>query len=197
MPDITTTIPRWEWRCFAPTGTILASAVSIPSDAVLHESDETYILDLMAHSSQSVKIRDGMLDVKRLLRTDSNALELWEPVVKARFPLERKEVAAIFELPSELTRESYTFEQFIADVVAPRPWLRLVEVHKSRRSFTCAECLAEFVEVRADAASLQSFALEHEDAKRLLRTLQMLGLDPRANTNYVLGLKRALGLECA
>ena len=198
---MTTTIPRWEWRCFAPlTAPILARAVPIPADAAVHESDETYILDLTAHGAKSVKIREGVLDIKRLLRTDSDALELWEPMLKARFPLNREEVAAIFEPgmpPAELTRESYTFEQFIADVIAPRPTLRLVEVHKSRRSFTFAGCLAEFVQVRADGASLQSFALEHEDPKRLLTALRMLRFDPRDNTNYVLGLKRALGIECA
>jgi exopolyphosphatase/guanosine-5'-triphosphate,3'-diphosphate pyrophosphatase len=193
-PGMPTTAPRWEWRCFAPPGTILPHVVSIPSEAVPRESDETYILDLEAHSSQSVKIRDGALDVKRLLRTDSNALELWEPLLKARFPLGREEVAAIFEPPAALTRESYTFEQFISDVVAPQPTLRIVEVRKCRRSFTFAGCLAEFVDVRADGASMQSFALEHEDPKRLLAALHILGFDPHANTNYAIGLKRALGL---
>jgi len=67
----TATIPRWEWRCFAPSLTVLAHAASIPSDAAPRESDETYILDLTGRISENVKIRDGVLDVKRFLQTDA------------------------------------------------------------------------------------------------------------------------------
>jgi len=195
----TTVIPRWEWRCFAPSLTTLGHAASIPVDAAPRESDETYILDLTGRISQNVKIRDGVLDVKRLLQIDSEGLELWAPVLKARFPLSRKDIAAVFAPwmppPAALTRESYTFEQLVEDIVEPRPALRVVVVHKVRRGFTFAGCLAELAQIRAESVSIQSFSLEHEDSKRLLAALQALGLDARANTNYLLGLKRALGLE--
>ena len=92
----TAIVPRWEWRCFAPSLTNLAQAASLPADAVPRDSDETYILDLSARLAQNVKIRDGVLDVKRLLQTDTAGLELWEPVLKARFPLGRKDIAAVF-----------------------------------------------------------------------------------------------------
>jgi exopolyphosphatase / guanosine-5'-triphosphate,3'-diphosphate pyrophosphatase len=194
-----TIIPRWEWRCFAPSLTTLVHAVSIPADAAPRESDETYILDLKGRNSENVKIRDGVLNVKRLLQTDSEGLELWEPVLKARFPLSRKDVAVVFGhwMPplAAWSRESYTFEQFVEDIVAPRPTLRVVDVHKVRRGFTFAGCLAELARIRVESVSIQSFSLEHEDRKRLLTAIDMLGLDARANTNYILGLKHALGLD--
>jgi len=197
----TTITPRWEWRCFSPSLMNLAHRVSIPSDAAPRESKETYILDLTGRISENVKIRDALLDVKRLLQTDFDGLELWVPVLKTQFPLDRKDVAAVFGpwMPpvAAVIRESYTFTQLIEDIVAPQPALRVVEVRKSRRAFTFAGCLAEFVKIRAESVSIQSFALEHEDPQRLLAALRTLGLDPRANINYMLGLKRALGLEHA
>jgi hypothetical protein len=50
---------------------------------------------------------------------------------------------------------------------------------------------------RRQALQAWSVALEHEDSQRLLAALQWRGLDSDANTNYILGLKRALGLEHA
>jgi exopolyphosphatase / guanosine-5'-triphosphate,3'-diphosphate pyrophosphatase len=193
-------VPRWEWRCFAPSLATLAQAAALPADAAPRDSDETYILDLSAPIAQNVKIRDGVLDIKRLLQTDATGLELWEPVLKARFPLGRKDVAAVFGPwmpPAALTRDAYTLKQLISEIVAPQPALRVVEVRKSRRAFGFAGCLAELVQISAGSVSLESFSLEQEDPKRLLAALQTLGLDSHANTNYILGLKRAFGLEHA
>ncbi|HVM81467.1 MAG TPA: hypothetical protein VMU06_20765 [Stellaceae bacterium] len=193
------TIPRWEWRCFAPSLTISPKTLLIPADAARHESDEVYILDLTGRISDNVKIRDEVLDVKRLLKTDADGLELWEPILKARFPLGRKDVAAVFAawMPpaSELTRDSYALAELVEDIFATRPALRLVRVHKSRRGFTFSGCLAEVAQIRAETVSMQTLSLEHEDPKRLLAALCSLGLNAHANTNYILGLKRALGLE--
>jgi hypothetical protein len=54
-------VPRWEWRCFAPSLAILAQAASLPADAAPRDSDETYILDLSGRCAENVKLRDGML----------------------------------------------------------------------------------------------------------------------------------------
>ncbi len=197
--SISTIVPRWEWRCFAPSLTVLERAVRVPAAAAPRESDETYILDLTGRISANVKIRDGVLDVKRLLQTDFDGLELWEPVLKAPFPLSQETIAAVFKPwmppPAASSRESYTFDQLVDDIIAPRPALRVVTVHKSRGGFIFAGCIAEFAYIKVDSVTIQSFSLEHEDPKRLLAALQMLGLDARANTNYILGLKRALGLK--
>lgn len=189
-------VPRWEWRCFAPSLATIAQAAAMPSDAAWRDSDEIYLLDVK--DAESVKIRDGVLDIKRLRQTDAEGLELWEPVFKARFPLGRSELAAassIWALPLEtLPRDTYTIQQFIDEAISPQPDLRIVRVHKSRRNFTFAGCIAELVRLTADSRTLESFALEHEDPKRVLSALRKLGLDGCSNTNYPLGLKRAIGL---
>jgi exopolyphosphatase/guanosine-5'-triphosphate,3'-diphosphate pyrophosphatase len=192
-------VPRWEWRCFAPSLATIAQAVAIPSDAASRESDEIYVLD--PRGTESAKIREGVLDIKRLRQIGADGLELWEPVFKARFPLSRSDLAAasaVWPLPLEtVRRETYTIEQFIEEVISLRPDLRVVPVHKSRRAFTFAGCIAELVRLAVESRTLESFSLEHEDPTRILAALLTLGLDGHANTNYSLGLRRALGVKRA
>ena len=190
---------RWEWRCFAPSLATIAQAVSIPSDAASRESDEIYVLD--PRGTANAKIRDGVLDIKRLRQIDADGLQLWEPVFKAHFPLGRSDLAAasaVWPLPLEtLARQAYTIEAFIEELIPLRADLRAVRVQKSRRAFTFAGCIAELVRLAVDSRTLESFSLEHEDPKRVLAALLKLGFDGHANTNYSLGLRRALGLTCA
>jgi hypothetical protein len=192
-------VPRWEWRCFAPSLATIAQAVAIPSDAASRESDEIYVLD--PRGTESAKIREGVLDIKRLRQIGADGLELWEPVFKARFPLSRSDLAAasaVWPLPLEtVRRETYTIEQFIEEVISLRPDLRVVPVHKSRRAFAFAGCIAELVRLAVESRTLESFSLEHEDPTRILAALLTLGLDGHANTNYSLGLRRALGVKRA
>ena len=192
-------IPRWEWRCFVPSLATIAQTVAIPSDAASRESDEIYVLD--PRGTENVKIRGGVLDIKRLRQIDADGLELWEPVFQAHFPLNRSDLgaaSAVWGLPLDtLPRETYTIEQFIEEVISPRADLHVVRVHKSRRAFTFAGCVAELVRLAIESQTLESFSLEHEDPARILAALRTLGLDGHANTNYSLGLRRALGLEHA
>ena len=192
-------IPRWEWRCFAPSLATIAQAVAIPSNAASQESDEIYMLDL--RGTENAKIRSGVLDIKELRQIDANGLELWEPVLKARFPLSRSDLAAasaVRALPLEtLPRETYTIEQFVEEVISLRADLHVVRVHKPRRTFTFTGCIAELVRLAVDSHTLESFSLEHENPTRILAALLTLGLDGHANTNYSLGLRRALGLARA
>lgn len=190
---------RWEWRCFASSLATIAQAVAIPSDATAQESDEIYVLD--PRGTENVKIRGGALDIKRLRQVDDDGLELWEPVFKASFPLSRGDLAAaaaVSALPLEtLPRETYTVAQFIEGVIWLRTDLHIARVHKSRRAFAFAGCIAELVRLAVDSRTLESFSLEHEDPTRILAALRSLGLDGHSNTNYSLGLSRALGLAHA
>ena len=87
----------------------------------VQESDEVYLLS--EESDASVKVRDDLMDVKRLEAVDGNGLEQWRPVLKAAFPLAAADVAAVLDALGapgpELARETYTLEQLIAEVVRP------------------------------------------------------------------------------
>lgn len=168
----------------------------MPTGATPRESDEIYLLD--PRGTQNAKIRDEVLDIKQLHQTDADGLELWEPVFKARFPLSRSDLAsasAFWALPLEnMARETYTIQQFIDEVIALRADLLVVRIYKSRRGFIFGGCIAEVAKLAVESRALESFSLEHEDPKRILAALRELRLDGHANTNYPLGLKRALGL---
>ena len=73
--------PRWEWRCFG----VAEDPFSARVPERIEESDELYLLS--RESEASVKVRDGLVDVKHRLEVDAGGLELWTPVLKEPFPL--------------------------------------------------------------------------------------------------------------
>jgi hypothetical protein len=88
-----TVVPRWEWRTFgASFSDVEARFESFPPERMA-ESDEIYLLSLATDAS--VKARGGLLDVKRLERVSEDGLELWRPVMKARFPLSADDVGSV------------------------------------------------------------------------------------------------------
>ena len=81
-PSIT---PRWEWRCFgAGFGEAEAALGALTPEQVV-ESDEVYLVSAEGHDV--VKVRDELMDIKRLLQVDDDGLEQWTPHMKAHFPL--------------------------------------------------------------------------------------------------------------
>jgi exopolyphosphatase/guanosine-5'-triphosphate,3'-diphosphate pyrophosphatase len=111
---------RWEWRTFdASLNTIEGRIAAALEQVAPHTSAEIYLLRL--GGPQNAKIRDGILDVKRLQQVDVNGLELWEPVLKAKFPLSQNDVATAFlewqlSLPG-LGRKTYTIDQFTNQLI--------------------------------------------------------------------------------
>ena len=191
-------VPRWEWRTFDASLNAIEGRIAAALEHVApHTSAEIYLLRL--GGPQNAKIRDGILDVKRLHQVDVNGLELWEPVLKAKFPLSQNDVGAAFvewqlSLP-ELGRKIYTIDQFTNQLIAAQPHLRVAPVTKLRRRFSFAGCIAEFVRLSVDSLYLESFSLEHEQTGPIVEALNDLGLVNVSNINYPLALKRAFGLE--
>ena len=147
-------VPRWEWRTFGEpldTADRVLANFEIKSD---HDSDETYLLSV--HGDASVKIRDGLMDVKHLRQVDDAGLELWVPVMKAQFPLAADDVTAVFttlnvDVPA-LGREHYELDELIAELIEPNPDLHAAAVHKRRRRYVIDECMVEMTDIAtADA----------------------------------------------
>jgi len=189
---------RWEWRVFVPSVAEYVPSLTMPLNIVPRESDELYILNASSPGLENVKIRNGVLDIKRIKNVNADGLEQWEPVFKAAFPVKKDDIIKGLGpwVPRAvvLARDHYTVEQLIEEFVAPDPALRAVCVHKSRRGFVFAECLAETVELLIDDVTTQSLSLEHEDPALILAALRILGLDAHANTNYPRGIMHALGI---
>jgi exopolyphosphatase/guanosine-5'-triphosphate,3'-diphosphate pyrophosphatase len=161
----------------------------------VQDSDETYLLSM--RSDASVKVRDGLMDVKRLEAVDENGLEQWKPVMKAEFPLPGAGVhdvlAALGAAAPVLDRSAYTLEELIAEVIVPSPDLRAVEVHKHRDHFTVAGAMAELSAIRAEATERRTIAVESEDPALVVTAVRELGLPLEPNVCLARGLKAMVG----
>jgi len=163
----------------------------------VQESDELYVLS--QETDASVKVRDDLMDVKRLEAVDGNGLEQWRPVLKGPFPLGAAEVqvalGALGVSVPELGREAYTLEHLVAEVVEPSPALRAVAVHKRRVHYRLGDCMVELSEVTAEGGSDRTIAVEAEDPELVFATVRELQLAGRPNVCLARGLKTMLGLE--
>jgi exopolyphosphatase/guanosine-5'-triphosphate,3'-diphosphate pyrophosphatase len=142
------TVGRWEWRGFDADIEVAATRLGELTPESVEESDELYLLS--TRSEASVKVRDGLLDVKRLVQVSSEGLQQWLPVAKDAFPNPAENlVAALAELGVDvsLARERYALDELLLEVVPSCPDLHLAEVHKTRRRLTLGGCMAELTDV--------------------------------------------------
>src|SRR5262245_61471263 len=186
-----TIIPRWEWRTFGDRFGGAGDRLAALSPGRVQESDELYVVSVQ--SDASVKIRDGLMDVKHLEEVNGDGLERWRPVMKAAFPLPAADLAAVLatlRVPAlSLARSMYTLDELLAEVVRPREDLRAVEVHKKRRHYTLGGCMTELTEMRADQRTTRTIAVESEDPARVIATVHELGLPSTPNVCVARGLK--------
>ena len=182
-------VPRWEWRVFGvglgPAEEVLTALPPGP----VEESDELYLLSA---AGGNVKVRDGLMDIKLLREVDGDGLERWEPVMKTGFPLAAADafraLQALEVVPPSLTRDAYSLDQFLAELVGPRGAVRVVRVHKRRVRYRLGGCMAEIAEVEADGRTQRTVAVESEDPSAVIAAVRGVGLDGHANTSYPRGL---------
>jgi exopolyphosphatase / guanosine-5'-triphosphate,3'-diphosphate pyrophosphatase len=194
---MTEIVPRWEWRTFGDDfGEADRTLASLEPERV-QESDETYLLS--RRSDASVKVRDGLMDVKRLQEVNEDGLEQWRPVMKAEYPLAKDGLLEVLEAlavePPELVRDEYTLEQLVAEVIEPHPDLHAVGVHKQRDHYTIDGSMTELSEIATDEGSRRTIAVELEDPAVVIATVRSLGLGDRPNTCLAKGLKELVGFE--
>jgi len=190
-------VPRWEWRTFGESFGVADTGFAALTPDRVQESDETYLLSL--ESDASVKVRDGVMDVKQLERVNDDGLEQWRPVMKASFPLSTDDVRSVLsalevEEPA-LGREAYALDELLGDVVGPSDSLLAVDVHKHREHYTPRGCMAEVTELRSGSRSTRTIAVEFEDPTLVIDTVRELGLGSRPNVCLARGLKALVGFE--
>jgi exopolyphosphatase/guanosine-5'-triphosphate,3'-diphosphate pyrophosphatase len=189
---VTEVVPRWEWRTFDDRIDPFAGA----EPERVQESDETYLLSL--DSDASVKVRDDLMDVKRLEHVNGDGVEQWRPVLKAAFPLGAADVRVVLEALAfdvELARETYSLDQLLAEIVRPSESLRAVDVHKHRERHSPNGCTAELTEVAVGRHRTRTVAVETTDPSLLAETVQALGLAERPNVCVARGLKTLVGFD--
>ncbi len=192
------TSARYEFRAFAHDFGLVEEAIRRDGgEARYRESLEVYILSA-ADDEHNTKIRGGLMDIKVLVNRD-RGLEQWSPRLKEELPLTRQvildEVFPAFgaELP-ELKREAYSFQQFLDDIIHPHRDLAAVSLFKQRFGFDIDGCIVELANLYINGASMRTVCLESTDAELVLRTRTRMHLDGYENVNYLLAIKRVVGM---
>jgi hypothetical protein len=192
-------IPRYEFRAFAQNFGLAEEKMRRLSKLdKFRESSEIYILS-NGNNENNVKIRYNTLDVKVFVE-EEKGLQQWRPRMKADFPMRmdiiRDDVfPALGAAAPEFNRSEYTLEQFLEDILMPHPELVLARVIKRRFGYMITECISEIADLLINGAAIKTMALESADIETVLKVKQKLGLHEYENVNYLLAIKRILGME--
>lgn len=178
-------VPRWEWRTFGRQFD-LASLLVAYRHVRQVVSTEWYLVS--PQSRDNAKIRDDKMDIKRLQNTLSNGLEQWMPLMKAEFPLSRKQVGAVYEvlaLPAPpLAQPAYDMSALL-DVVRADRRAATVHVYKVRDQYDADGCVLEMADVEFDGDRYQTVAVEHADPEKVARAVTRFGFALAENVNFI------------
>ena len=113
-------VPRWEWRTFGAG--VRARGTSAGRPHRRRGARQRRGVSRLGARRHVGKLRDELVDVKRLEQVDGAGLELWMPVMKTAFPLSADRITIVLQtlgvVVASLGRTSYTVEQFGDELVA-------------------------------------------------------------------------------
>jgi hypothetical protein len=196
MPEIK---PRFEFRAFAQNfGIVEEKMRSLSPIEQIRESLEIYIMSA-GNNENNTKVRDNLMDIKVFVQ-QQKGLEQWNPRMKGQFPMSvdviRNEVFPAFGVAiPEFKRDVYTLEQYVNEIIRPHPALAAVNVFKRRMGFTINGCIAELADVYINGAKIMTANLEAVDVDAILEARKMVALTDYDNVNYLLAIKRVIGME--
>jgi len=192
---VTAIVPRWEWRTFGERFETADGLLDTLTADLVQESDELYLLS--ARGDASIKVRDGVIDVKHRERVDADGLELWKPVMKSAIPISAADAVSVLnalEAPVGAPgRAEYTLAEFERDLIDPNPDLHILRVHKQRVHYTIDDCMVERTQLTTEHNETRTIAIESPDPALVVATRGRLGLDGRRNVNVAQGLKSLIG----
>jgi len=192
--------PRFEFRTFGQnfdTSAKLMARLSVPIPKKVWErsSEEIYILS-KTNDINNTKIRDGKMDIKTYVQT-VDGLEQWNPLMKGEFPISKemleKDVFPAFmvEMP-ELTKDTYTLEEFLAMIDAHKD-LQGVKVNKQRFGYMVNDTLCEVGNVLINGAKVVTINSESTELDDIKKTITDCELEGCENINYLQVIKRIIG----
>lgn len=192
------TKPRYEFRAFAQNlGIVEEKMRQMSAVCQYRESREIYIMST-ANDINNTKIRNDLMDIKVLIQR-VQGLEQWNPRMKGKFPMTVQTIAeemfpAFGVTAPALQRDTYTLEQYLLEIIEPHPQLAAVNLFKQRYGFTIQDCTAEIAEVYINGARIRTACLESEDRDAVLATAADIRLTEYENVNYLLAIKRVIGM---
>ncbi len=191
-------IPRWEWRTFGKEFGAAEERIKSHEMGNFKKSSEKYILS--KRSNENCKIRDDLMDIKSLRQVNEDKLEQWYPTMKESFPMAKETIEVLFRdyfkvsVP-EFKRDSYTYAQYLDELVAPHPDLEIVDVYKERSIYVINMAIVEIAETTFNGVANRTVCVEHEDPTNVIKTVRELGLEGFPNINYIKAMKQAVGME--
>ncbi len=191
--------PRYEFRAFAQNFGLIEERLRRFSRLDnFRESSELYIISA-GNRKNNVKIRYDTLEIKVLLK-EEKGLQQWKPITRLQSPLKmrviRDEVFPHLGAPiPEFERSEYTLEQYLEEIVRPHPQLFLASVFKRRFGYIINGCVSEIAELLINGAAIKTVSVESVNTDKLLKAKEILGLRGYENVNYLLAIKRILGIE--
>ncbi|MCP4152943.1 MAG: hypothetical protein GY757_34745 [bacterium] len=191
--------PRFEFRTFAQNFGITEEKIrQLSKCEKIRESSEIYIVSA-GNNENNTKVRDALMDIKVFVK-EEKGLEQWNPRMKGSFPMKtamiKEDVFPAFSVDEpEFKRDEYTLQQFLDEIVYPHNQLSAVRVFKRRFAFTINECIAEIGEIYINGAFIKTANVESVDIDAILKAKKMLALDDYENVNYLLAIKRIIGME--
>ena len=192
------TVARYELRAFANDFGIVEEAIrSCARLAHYRESLEVYIVSA-GNDENNTKVRGGLMDIKVLVDR-YQGLEQWNPRMKGEFPLPRHAIRdaafpAFGVAVPDLKRNEYSLKQYLDEVIGPHLDLAAVSVYKQRSGFDIDGCTVELANVTINGASMRTACLESTDPELVLETRTRLHFDGYENVNYLLAIKRVIGM---
>lgn len=191
--------PRFEFRTWAKNfGKVEEKMRRLAEVEQIREGREIYIVSA-ANNENNTKIRDRLMDIKVFVQ-EKQGLEQWNPRMKGEFPMSAvvlmEQVFPAFgvDMPN-LDKDEIALSEYLDEIIRPHPQLAAVEVFKRRFAFTVNNCIAEIAEIEINRAGMQTVAIESVDIDDILKAKEMLGLDEYENVNYLLAIKRVIGME--
>jgi exopolyphosphatase / guanosine-5'-triphosphate,3'-diphosphate pyrophosphatase len=188
-------VPRWEWRTFGQDFGAAEARFAALEAVDVQNSEEVYLVS--AATDANVKVRDGLLDIKRLERVDEHGLEQWRPELKAPFPIGASAVAQAWValgLPESAPAASaLSLDQLVAALTSSRVPIRVMNVQKTRTRYRVDGCISELTDVVVDGTKMRTVAIEDADAEKVVAAVRSMALDGFRNISYPRALKQLLG----
>ena len=192
--------PRFEYRTFQTNfdDEVIDAIRNKCQCTGFRQSEEIYIMS-SGNSENNTKLRDNKMDIKCFV-CNKEGYEQWNPLAKFKFPLCSKRIknelfpAFSVECPG-LDRDEYTQDQFLHEIVDLHPRLIGAKILKRRFATSVENCIAEYAEVEINGASKKSISIESTEIEDLNKAKLFLKLDRYENINYLVAIKRIIGME--
>lgn len=189
-------IPRWQWRTFAPDLSRLGRRLSTSTCVEVRRVEETHLV--CQRSAHHAWLHGEVLELRWRKEVGPEGFELWDTVLRTAAPFDAASVARLFSawgLAAPAAASGLDAAGLLAGPVAAASEVVAVPVVRRQRTgvIDSVSCCFETIRAHRDLR-VDSFAVEHEDPSVIEVLLADLGLSPAANTGFPQGLKNALGM---